>query len=102
MLKRLFFVKYRYNGDSVEDVAKRIGVTKMMGYIWQRRWNQDGYRGLIPGYARKGTSKMSIEHRNALKERLKNGQYITDQVRDMIRDEFGLDFRMIGFIMICF
>ena len=59
MLKRLLFVKYRYDGDSVEEASKRIGITKMIGYIWQRRWNNEGYKGLIPRYARKGPSKMS-------------------------------------------
>ena len=51
ILKRLLFIRYRYDGDSVETASKRIGITKMMGYSWQRRWNQDGYKGLIPRYA---------------------------------------------------
>jgi putative transposase len=37
ILKRLYFVKYRYNGESVEESAQRIGVTRIEGYIWQRR-----------------------------------------------------------------
>ena len=81
VLKSLLFVKYRYRGDSVQDAARRIGITKMMGYTWQRRWNHDGYRGLMPRYARKGPSKMSDEQRKALKEKLKNGEYTTSQVR---------------------
>ncbi|MGP6208054.1 hypothetical protein ACNF42_08530 [Cuniculiplasma sp. SKW3] len=32
ILKRLLFIRYRYDGDSVESAAKRIGKTKMMGY----------------------------------------------------------------------
>ena len=39
VLKKLLFVRYRYNGDSVEEASEKLGVTKMMGYIWQRRWN---------------------------------------------------------------
>ena len=42
MLKRLLFVKYRYDGDFVEEASKRIGITKMIGYVWQRRWNNEG------------------------------------------------------------
>ena len=94
MLKRLLFVKYRYDGDSVEEASKRIGITKMIGYIWQRRWNNEGYKGLIPRYAGKGPSKMSEEQRNALKDRLKDGQYTTAQVRDIIRNEFGIEYTM--------
>ena len=94
MLKRLLFVKYRYDGNSVEEASKRIGITKMIGYIWQRRWNKDGYRGLILRYAEKGPSKMSEEQRNLLKDKLKDGQYTTAQVRDIIRNEFGIEYTM--------
>ena len=94
MLKRLLFVKYRYDGDSVEEASKRIGITKMIGYVWQRRWNNEGYKGLIPRYAGKGPSKMSEEQRNALKDKLKNGQYTTAQVRDIIRNEFWIEYTM--------
>ena len=94
MLKRLLFVKYRYNGDSVEEAAKRIGITKMIGYVWQRRWNKDGYSGLILRYAGKGPSKMSEEQRSLLKDRLKDGQYTTAHVRDIIRNEFGIEYTM--------
>ena len=34
MLKRLLFVKYRYDDDSVEGASKRIGITEMIDYIW--------------------------------------------------------------------
>ena len=29
-LKKLLFIRYRYDGDSVETAAGRIGITKMM------------------------------------------------------------------------
>ena len=94
MLKRLLFIRYRYDGDSVETASKRIGITKMMGYLWQERWNRDGYKGLIPRYARKGPSKMTLEQKTELKERLKNGQYTTPQVREIIRNEYGIEYTM--------
>ena len=94
ILKKLLFIRYRYDGDSVETAAGRIGITKMMGYLWQKKWNAEGYRGLIPRYARKGPSKMSPDQREALKEKLKHGQYTTAQVRDMIREKFGIQYTM--------
>ena len=94
MLKRLLFVKYRYDGNSVEEAAKRIDITKMIGYIWQGRWNQNGYRGLIPRYAGKGPSKLSEGQRTILKEKLKDGQYTTAQVSDIIIEEFGIEYTM--------
>ena len=32
VLKRLYFVKFRYLGDSVEEAAIKVGVTKKTGY----------------------------------------------------------------------
>ncbi|EQD29120.1 transposase ISA1083-3, partial [mine drainage metagenome] len=94
VLKKLLFIRYRYDGDSVDEACGKIGITKMMGYIWQKRWNQDGYKGLLPRYARKGPSKMSLEQKDKLKERLKDGQFTIAQVRDIIREQFGIDYTM--------
>ena len=94
VLKKLLFVRYRYDGDSVEVASRKLGVTKMMGYLWQERWNHDGYKGLIPKYARKGPSKMSPEQKESLKGKLKDGQFTTTQVRDMIRNQFGIEYTM--------
>ncbi|MEM0135209.1 MAG: helix-turn-helix domain-containing protein, partial [Thermoplasmatales archaeon] len=46
VLKKLLFIRFRYDGDSVEVASGKIGVTKMMSYVWQGRWNHDGYKGL--------------------------------------------------------
>jgi putative transposase len=35
VLKRLYFVKFRYLGESVEESAIKVGVTKKTGYYWQ-------------------------------------------------------------------
>ena len=93
-LKKLLFIRYRYDGDSVETAAGRIGITKMMGYLWQKKWNVEGYKGLIPRYARKGPSKMSPDQKAALKEELMHDQYTTAQVRDIIRKEYGIEYTM--------
>ena len=31
ILKRLYFIKFRYDGDSVEKAAEKVGVTKRIG-----------------------------------------------------------------------
>jgi len=46
VLQRLYFIKYRYEGVSVEESSKRVGISKPVAYIWQNRWNQEGYDGL--------------------------------------------------------
>ena len=51
ILKRLYFIKYRYEGASVEEASRIVGVAKPIGYIWQERWNENNYDGLIPRFA---------------------------------------------------
>jgi len=50
ILKRLYFVKYRYEGESVAASSQRVGITRSVGYLWQEKWNTNGYDGLIPRY----------------------------------------------------
>ncbi len=45
---RIKFMRYRYEGYSVEESCKKVDILKMMGYRWHKRWNRDGYVGLIP------------------------------------------------------
>jgi putative transposase len=40
ILKRLYFVKFRYPGESGEESAQRFGVMRNEGYIWNGRWNE--------------------------------------------------------------
>ena len=50
-LKRLYFIKFRYQGNRVERAASYVGITKKLGYIWQDRWNTESFNGLIPKLA---------------------------------------------------
>jgi hypothetical protein len=33
---------------TVKKSSEMVDVTEAIGYEWQRRWNEDGYDGLIP------------------------------------------------------
>lgn len=95
ILKRLYFVKYRYEGTSVEESAHRIGISKNEGYIWQRRWNEDGYEGIIPHYAGGRPMKLSSEEYIRLQDLLcRKSTWTTDEVRTLIHDEFGVEYTL--------
>jgi len=95
ILKRLYFVKFRYDGDSVEESSQRIGVTRNEGYIWQRRWNELGYDGLIPRYAGGRPMKLSSEEFDHLKELLSlKNTWTTEEVRVKIYEEFGVEYTL--------
>lgn len=95
ILKRLYFVKYRYEGTNVEESAQRVGISKNEGYIWQRRWNENGYTGIIPQYAGGRPMKLSPEDFNQLKELInQKSTWTTDEVRMLIHEEFGIEYTL--------
>ena len=68
VLKRLYFIKFRYLGDSVEEAAIKVGVTKKTGYYWQDYWNKGGYAALIPQFGGGRKSKLTDEQIDRIKE----------------------------------
>jgi putative transposase len=95
ILKRLYFIKYRYEGASVEVSARRVGVTKSEGYIWQKRWNENGYAGLLPRYAGGRPSKLSEEQKEQLKALLRErDDWSTNEVRKYIQSAFGVGYTL--------
>ena len=95
VLQRLYFIKYRYDGLSVEKASSLVGVAKPIAYTWQKRWNDGGYEGLIPRYAGGRPSKLSESQREQLKLLLKEkDSWTTDEVRLLILNEFGVEYTL--------
>lgn len=95
ILKRLYFIKFRYEGDSVERAAKKVGVTKRIGYIWQQRWNEKGYDGIIPRYAGGRPSKLSPQQKKELEQLLKQKMnWTTRDVKDLIFERFNVNYTL--------
>ena len=94
ILKRLYFIKHRYGGASVEVSAQRVGITKSVGYIWQRRWNKKGYKGLIPRYAGGRPAKLTDQQKEQLNDHLKKDNWTTNEVREYIHRAFGVDYTL--------
>ena len=92
VLKRLYFVRYRYEGKSVEEAANLVGTTKNNAYIWQERWNESGYEGLIPRFAGGKPSKLTEEQKMDLKDQLANGSFTTEEVRELIQTKFDVEY----------
>ncbi|NPE31649.1 transposase [Methanococcoides sp. SA1] len=95
ILDRLYFVRHRYMGDSVEEAARKVGVTKRVAYVWQKRWNRDGYAGLLPRYAGGRPSKLTDDQKSDLKFYLRMQEnWTTARVRELIRDKFDVDYSL--------
>jgi len=95
VLKRLYFIKYRYEGYGVEAAAQLVGVSHNTAYIWQRRWNESGYIGLIPKYAGGKPSKLSDSQKEQLKMKLEElDNWTTNEVRTLIFNEFKVEYSL--------
>lgn len=83
ILRRLYFIKFRYEGDSIQEASEKIGITKRSGYIWQDRWNKEGYQGLIPQYAGGRPSKLTDQQKAQLEQMLRQkDSWTSREVRD--------------------
>jgi putative transposase len=93
ILKRLRFIRYRYQGFSVETSAHLVGITKSVGYTWQKRWNEGGYEGLMPRHGGGRPTKLSQAQIEQLKVLLlQRDRWTTSEVKDLINREFGVEY----------
>ncbi len=93
ILQRLYFIKYRYEGISVEDAAKRVEISKPVAYIWQDRWNNEGYEGLKPKFAGGKPPKLNTSQKNHLKDILNTrDDWTTEEIRKLISKEFDVEY----------
>ncbi len=93
VLQRLIFINDLYNGKSVPDASKDVGVVKAIAYEWLRRWNESGYEGLIPRFAGGKPGKLSKDQKEELKSLLeaKDLWYLGDIV-DLIKTKFNVEY----------
>ena len=91
--QKLYFIRFRYLGDSIEEATSRLEVTKRIGYYWQSKWNQEGYKDLLHKSGAGRPSKLNFEEMLKLKTILENIDFwTTEEVKDLIRNEFDIDY----------
>ncbi|MBW9222559.1 helix-turn-helix domain-containing protein [Methanothermococcus sp. SCGC AD-155-C09] len=64
------FIKYLYKEMNVKKAAEAIGVSKATGYVYLKKWNSEGYDGLLPKYGGR-PSKLTKNNKEELKNILK-------------------------------
>lgn len=95
VLQRLYFIKYRYEGFSVEEAAERVEISKPVAYIWQDRWNKEGYEGLKPKFAGGKPPKLNNNQLDKLKEILDTrDDWTTAEIRKLISKEFKVEYTL--------
>jgi len=93
VLKRLYFIRFLYNGLSVEESAENVGIRKSTGYQWLDRWNKEGYDGLAPKFAGGRPSKLSSKQKKELISTLEQrDDWTTKEITALIEDKFGIKY----------
>lgn len=101
VLQRLYFVKHRYEGASVDEAAKLVGISKPVAYQWQERWNQEGYEGLKPRFAGGCPSKLTDDQKEKLKAMLhERDDWSTKAVQELIYKEFNVGYTIKQILVI--
>jgi transposase len=92
ILKRLLFINQLYLGAAVPEACERLCISIRTGYLWLNEWNKKGYEGLDPNFAGGRPSKLTEEQKQQLKEKLSKGNWLTKQVRALIKKDFGISY----------
>lgn len=88
--ERLLFINQLYLGDTVETASERMCIAVQTGYSWLDLWNRKGYEGLKPEFGGGKPPNLTDEQKGQLKEKLSKGNWLTQEVRAMVKKDFGI------------
>ena len=92
VLKRLYFIRFLYQGYVIEEASEKLGITMPTAYEWLKRWNKSGYDGLVPNFNGGPKPKLSEEEIKMLKNLLKHkDDWKLKEVRKLIKEQFGIE-----------
>lgn len=78
----------------IREACDLCGIAVPTGYLWVRKWNEEGYEGLKDKEGKRGRPpKLSEEEFEKLKEYLKSKTYwTTKEVKILIKKKFGVEY----------
>jgi transposase len=92
---RLIFLNLVGNlGMKIEEASRAVGISKRMAYDWIKWWNEEGYEGIRRDKRGGGRPpELKDEELKKLRGHLEEKDYwTTPEVREEIRNEFGVQF----------
>ena len=92
--KRVIFIKMLLQGSTIKEASKVVGVKRQTGSEWLKRYNNEGYDGLIPKFAGGKPGKLSENQKIELKNILidENSNYTITEVVKLIKELFDVEF----------
>lgn len=91
---RLIFINQLYLGASVPQACERMCISNKTGYEWLEAWNKNGYEGLKPDFGGGRPPRLTEEEKEQLKGKLKGKNWVTSQVRALVKKDFGVSYTL--------
>jgi putative transposase len=96
VLKRLYFIRFIYQGVSINDACTIINITRATGYNWLNAWNNEGFEGLVPNFSGGPKPKLTEYEKEELMRVYSEIDVLTlKEVRLLIKERFGVDYSLM-------
>jgi transposase len=93
---RLAYVKNLYEGDTIEEAARRVGKSKATGSRWLQRWNEGGLGQLTPNFGDGRPPKLGEDEQDELLELLRDGQpWKNQEIQHLLNKEFDVEYHPV-------
>jgi len=94
VLRKLIFIRFLYNGKTVDEAVELMEISLSTGHRWLDEWNDGGYENLYPKYKNGGRkAKLTDEQFKKLDEIMINESFLsTRKVHEIIKNEFNVDY----------
>ena len=92
--QRAIFLKMVMQKKPISHAAEFVGVTRETGFNWLKKYNKEGFNGLIPKYGGGRPSLLTKKQFKELKEIIINSEknYSIREVQKLINDKYGVNY----------
>lgn len=84
--RRITFVRMRYNGFSIEECSKSLGITQRTCYNFQNEWNAKGKESIVPRTSTGANPKLSQEEVREIRHVIKDNSFTVKETAEYIRN----------------
>ncbi|MDR2544002.1 MAG: helix-turn-helix domain-containing protein [Methanobrevibacter sp.] len=91
--KRVIFIRMLMQGSTIIKASKSVGANRKTGSEWLKRYNKEGFKGLIPNFGGGRPGKLNDEQKEELKNILtdKKSNYTIMDTKQIIKDLYGVE-----------
>lgn len=92
LYQRLIFLKAVKQGSTIENASELVNVVRQTGAEWLRRYNKDGFEGLMPKFSGGRPSYLTDEQKKELRMIIvaEGANYTVNEVRELIADKYNV------------